>query len=113
MSSLEYVNVNEEGEEYEVHDDLEPALATLTQFPNDSIVIRFTAPEKAEPEHDDDAMDLADDLDNLLDRFDELLTVAESGNYLAVVHKLQEAAGPLSSAKAAAEQYSEGLLKRK
>jgi hypothetical protein len=36
---LRVANVNEEGETYRVHTDLQPALVLLAEFPNDSIVI--------------------------------------------------------------------------
>lgn len=39
MSELVYVNVNEEGEEYDRHDNLPDALALLVLYPNDSVVI--------------------------------------------------------------------------
>lgn len=111
---LEYVNVNEEGEEYDVHSTAEDALTVLSQFPNDTIVIRYKKPEPQSDEEpsDDDALDLRDQLENLLDRFDELLTVAEAQGYRAVQHKLEEASGPLSSAREAAEQYGIGVLHR-
>lgn len=35
--SLQYVNVNEGGEDYGVHDNLYEALVVLAAFPNDSI----------------------------------------------------------------------------
>lgn len=35
-----YVNVNEEGEDYDQHDTVEAALAVQEQFPNDTIEVR-------------------------------------------------------------------------
>jgi hypothetical protein len=34
-----YANINEEGDEYETHDNIDDALATLVQFPNDVIEV--------------------------------------------------------------------------
>ena len=39
MDDLVFVNVNEEGETYDVHSNLEDALRVLALFPNDTIVI--------------------------------------------------------------------------
>lgn len=36
----EYVNVNEEGEEYGVHDTPEAAFAVQEEFPNDTVIVR-------------------------------------------------------------------------
>ena len=36
---LVFTNVNEDGEPYGEHDNLEDALAELAEFPNDSVVI--------------------------------------------------------------------------
>lgn len=38
---LVYVNVNEEGDEYDWHTELEPALAMLRSFPNDHIIVKL------------------------------------------------------------------------
>lgn len=38
-----YVNVNEEGEDYDSHDTLDAALAVQDEFPNDTIQIRVVA----------------------------------------------------------------------
>lgn len=38
---LVYVNVNEDGVPYQTNNSLEPALVTLDEYPNDSIVITY------------------------------------------------------------------------
>lgn len=38
-----YVNVNEEGEDYDSHDTLEAALVVQDEFPNDTVEVRVTA----------------------------------------------------------------------
>lgn len=110
MLELEYVNVNEEGEEYDVHDNFAAALVVLNSYPNDTMIVRYKS-EKSEQFSDADARDLMDELDEMLDRFDEVLNTAEISGYRAVQHKLEEAMGPLRGAREAAEQYSDGTLR--
>jgi hypothetical protein len=38
---LLFFNINEEGQAYEVHSALEPALTLLAEFPNDSITVIY------------------------------------------------------------------------
>ena len=42
-----FTNVNEDGEAYGLHRTLEPALRSLWEFPNDSIVITYERTEEA------------------------------------------------------------------
>lgn len=40
MSEFDFININEDGEEYARHTDIVLALAVLMEHPNDAVIIR-------------------------------------------------------------------------
>ena len=61
---------------------------------------------------DIDAVALAETLDKLVERIEDLYDYADGDGFRAVAHKLEEAIGPLNSARLAAHQYGTGELSR-
>lgn len=59
---------------------------------------------------DQSAAMAAAELDEMVDRLDELEDYAVEMGYRALEHKIQEARGRLASAQVAATQYAEGTL---
>lgn len=43
QDGLIFININEEGEEYNRHNNLDDALKVLREFPNDHIVVKYSA----------------------------------------------------------------------
>lgn len=64
-----------------------------------------------EQTHEDAARDMANELDEIIERLTEIAdNWAPEYGFRAVEHKLQEAIGPLQSASDAAVNYHMGLL---
>jgi hypothetical protein len=61
--------------------------------------------------HDRLADTVAEELETIIERFEELEDFAALEGYRALEHKLQEARGPLSSAAEAMRQYGTGEMK--
>lgn len=61
--------------------------------------------------HDKQADEIAKELDEIIERFDELEDFAIDWGYRALECKIQEARGPLSSAAEAMRQYGTGEMK--
>lgn len=55
----------------------------------------------------DDALDLMDELDKMLDHFDTVLATAEGDGFDLIAAPLREAITPLRQARDAAEEYAE------
>jgi molybdopterin-guanine dinucleotide biosynthesis protein len=54
---------------------------------------------------------IAEELDTIIERFDELEDFAVMEGYRALEHKISEARGPLSSAAEAMRQYATGEMR--
>lgn len=70
-----------------------------------------TAPDKHPGYFDANAKTVADELELMIERLDELEDFAIDMGYRALEHKVREARGPLSSAYQAMRQYEIGEMK--
>jgi hypothetical protein len=61
--------------------------------------------------HDKQAEVIAEELDDIIERFDELEDFARDWGYRALECKIQESRGPLSNAAEAMRQYATGEMR--